>query len=424
MNTIKALKWAIFPYICLIASLSAQTGWTALTLRHFPLDSEVYLDGHLLQPDETVDEYRTFFVNPGFHHLSIRSEGYLSQSYPLYLRDREEYIEDKLEKPGLPLTQLEELPTAKQPKSVTFSPDGEFLAVASLGSNRGLQIYRVQPFAHLIDLIPPENLSSQTGFVESCWLPGREEVWFSQMNTGMFHVYSTRDWSYLGSYAAGGAWSKVLTVSDDESRVYISHWASERVSEIDTATRKILRSFSTSGIPRGMTFSPDGNTLLVTIFSANAIDSVDLASGNVTTQSYSKHSGAMRHLVSDRARGLHYVTNMQLGLVYALSDQDGQVVNTYRVGYKPNTAEMTADGRYLFVSCRGPNNPQSYLIEGHEFGKVYIVDLEERRVVGWIWGRDQTTGLDVSPDSRYLAFTDFKDDTLELYLIDEDREEP
>ena len=411
--------------VCFMLTLSAQTGFVPITLRHFPLDSQVFLDGIPVEPDETEEggEYRTFYVREGLHHLSLAAEGYLSEDYPLWADGPGELIEGKLEKPDLPLYPLAELPTAKQPKSVTYSPDGRYLAVASLGSGQGLQIYTARPFAHLIDLIPPEPMARRTGFVESCWLPERGEVWFSQMSNGFFHVYSIGDWRYLGSYDTGGEWSKVLLPSRDESRVYISNWESETVSEIDAETRAVLRIFPVSGIPRGLSLSPDGETLLVTIFSANAIDYVNLTTGEVTTRTYSAHSGAMRHLVPDGRRGLFYVTNMQLGLVYALSDRTGAVKRIYRVGQKPNTAQMSPDGRYFFVSCRGPNNPVSYLIEGHEFGKIYIIDLEKQNVLGWIWGRDQPTGLDVSPDSGYLAFTDFKDDSLELYRIERDGEE-
>ena len=419
----KILIFSLF-LAALLLPLTGQTGLVPITLRHFPLDSRVFLDGLPVSPDETEEEgeYRTYYMSEGLHHLSVTAEGYLSQTYPIRARGAGELIEGKLEKPGLPLYYLDELPTARQPKSVTFSPDGRYMAVASLGSGKGLQIFSTRPFAHLTDLIPPEPMASQTGFVESCWLPARGEIWFSQMNTGQFHVFSVDGWAYLGSFDAGGAWSKVLLASRDEARVYISNWESETVTEIDTETRAILRTFPVSGIPRGLSLSPEGNSLIVSVFSANSLDFIDLETGESSTRTYSAHSGAMRHLIPDGKRGLLYATNMLLGLVYSLSDRTGAVKRIYRVGQKPNTAQMSPDGRYLFVSCRGPNNPITYLIEGHEFGKIYIIDLEKQAVLGWIWGRDQPTGLDVSPDSGYLAFTDFKDDSLELYRIEREGE--
>jgi len=34
-----------------------------------------------------------------------------------------------------------------------------------------------------------------------------------------------------------------------------------------------------------------------------------------------------------------------------------------------------------------------------------------------IWGRNQPTGLALSPDGKFLVFTDFLDQNLELYRI-------
>jgi hypothetical protein len=151
-----------------------QSGTIPLTLRCFPVDSRVFIDGRETQPQsiENKGELRTFLVDPGVHILTLSAVDYTTLSIPLNITDNNPpVIEEKLEKIGLPLYQLGELPTAVQPKSVTFSPNGQYMAVASLGSSRGLQIFSLYPFAHVIDLIPPEKYATKTGFVESCWLP-------------------------------------------------------------------------------------------------------------------------------------------------------------------------------------------------------------------------------------------------------------
>ncbi len=103
--------------------------------------------------------------------------------------------------------------------------------------------------------------------------------------------------------------------------------------------------------------------------------------------------------------------------VYKMT-REGDFSGYWNVGRNPNTCAMTPDGNWLFVSCRGPNNPEKgYLEEGYEYGKVYIINLKTDKTEGWIWGRDQTTGLDISPDGRWLAFTDFLDQNLEIYKI-------
>lgn len=79
---------------------------------------------------------------------------------------------------------------------------------------------------------------------------------------------------------------------------------------------------------------------------------------------------------------------------------------------------ITADGRLLIVSSRGPNNPhEGYLVRGCEYGRIFFINLESGTLDEWIWGRDQPTGLAVDPSGRYLAFTNLLSNSLELYRL-------
>jgi DNA-binding beta-propeller fold protein YncE len=40
--------------------------------------------------------------------------------------------------------------------------------------------------------------------------------------------------------------------------------------------------------------------------------------------------------------------------------------------------------------------------------------------VDWTWGRNQPTGLAVSPDGRSVAFSNFLDDDIEVYAFSPD----
>jgi sugar lactone lactonase YvrE len=48
---------------------------------------------------------------------------------------------------------------------------------------------------------------------------------------------------------------------------------------------------------------------------------------------------------------------------------------------------------------------------------VLAIDAASGRVLDAIVGGNQTTGLDVSPDGRTLAFSDFLDNKVHLYTI-------
>ena len=53
------------------------------------------------------------------------------------------------------------------------------------------------------------------------------------------------------------------------------------------------------------------------------------------------------------------------------------------------------------------------------FGKIYLMDTETLQLADWQWGGDQPTGLDVAPYGEALAFTNFLDNTVERYQLED-----
>ena len=86
-----------------------------------------------------------------------------------------------------------------------------------------------------------------------------------------------------------------------------------------------------------------------------------------------------------------------------------------KVFSNPNTIAESPDGKFLYVSCRGHNNPKSYLVKGPDFGKLMVIDIATREVVEEIEAGNQPTGLDVSPDGKYIVLTDFLDNAMRVY---------
>ena len=73
--------------------------------------------------------------------------------------------------------------------------------------------------------------------------------------------------------------------------------------------------------------------------------------------------------------------------------------------------------RWLFVSSRGPNNKEDYTKRSPENGKIQIIDTQTMKVIQAFEGGNQPTGLDISPDGKYLCFSNFPDENIELYEI-------
>ncbi len=125
----------------------------------------------------------------------------------------------------------------------------------------------------------------------------------------------------------------------------------------------------------------------------------------------------MRHLVGDPARGLVYASDMARAHTLVVDTATGEVTELAPVDRVPNTIDLDPEGRVLYVSNRGRNNPVTYYEPGPEWGSVVLVDTATGRHLDAIVGGNQPTGLDVSPDGTLLASSDFLDDRVTVYRI-------
>jgi sugar lactone lactonase YvrE len=115
--------------------------------------------------------------------------------------------------------------------------------------------------------------------------------------------------------------------------------------------------------------------------------------------------------------GKLFVSDMYRGRVCMLDAATGKLLREVRVGPKINTIVLSPDGEQLYASSRGRNNPEDYTRPGPDFGAVYVLRTADLSLEEKVWGRNQPTGLALSPGGTYLVFTDFLDDNLELYRI-------
>jgi sugar lactone lactonase YvrE len=114
-------------------------------------------------------------------------------------------------------------------------------------------------------------------------------------------------------------------------------------------------------------------------------------------------------------RKLLYVSDMHTGSIYVFSSVNDKLIKRIPVDHKINTIKLSPDRSFLFASSRGPNNEETYLIKGPQFGKLYVIDTTTFDIVDWVWGRNQPTGLGISMDGEIVAFSDFKDANIEVY---------
>lgn len=362
----------------------------------------------------------------GLNNLVVVAEGYAPQRLVVQVDASGPVIEAKMERAGAALTLSAMVLTGKRPKSVFFTPDGRHLVVAPLSGQR-LTVLDASSGAVVAEPAPPLEWARHQGFVEAVFPPGRNEFWVSQMYTDRIHVFSLTDFSYLRTVPSGGSFPKVLLAHPD-GRVFVSNWLSRTVSVLSPDGELRLGRMSVAGIPRGLSLSPDGSTLYVANFESGTIELFDAYSYTRTKVLFDGTKGLpaggnKRHLVIDPRRNRLYASDMGRGSVFVYDLATETLLAELVLGrtLKTNTIALSPDGRWLYASTRGPNNPVDYEQKGPAFGELVVIDTDNLRVSERHWGGNQPTGLAVSPDGRAVVFTDFLDHRLEIYRRDSPR---
>ena len=314
-----------------------------------------------------------------------------------------------LDPSGLLFRSLVRFKTGPNPKQVAFSPDGKELWVSDLGG------YGVEVFDPTTGKKLAQVKLGEHGAVEVIFTRDGKTVYASQMETASVYEIDRVTRTVKRILKTGGTWTKVLALSPDEKTLYAANWVSNNVSEIDLTTGKLKRLIKTVTTPRGLYVTPDGQRLFVAGYDKGDIERITLATGASKVLLHT--GGAMRHMVGDDANGLLYVDDMLYGEVYTVDLATESVRKLAKTDNEPNTIALSPDGKVLYVSNRGKNNPKSYYIPGPEWGSVLAIDTATGKILDAIVGGNQCTGLDVSPDGKLLAFSDFLDNKIRVYSI-------
>jgi YVTN family beta-propeller protein len=335
---------------------------------------------------------------PGHNRLTERVDLTSRRTLDLYL-----------DPSGLLLHELARFKVGPAPKQVEFTPDGKQLWVTDLGGD-GVEVYDVATQEQLDDV----RLGNKES-VEVIFNGDGSKAYVTQMTTASVFEVDTATHKVLRNMPTKGVWSKGMVLSPDESTLFVSNWVSDDVSEIDLATGEVRRILKTVDTPRGLYVSPDGARLFVAGFGTGDLERFDLATGESKILLHT--GGALRHFAGDAPHGLLYVDDMATDEVFVVDMQTERVRKLADTDNTPNTISLSPDGKVLYVSNRGRNNPVSYYLPGPEWGSVLAFDAATGKELDAIVGGNQTTGLDISPDGTLLAYSDFLDNAVSIFQI-------
>jgi YVTN family beta-propeller protein len=187
------------------------------------------------------------------------------------------------------------------------------------------------------------------------------------------YVTSQRDGQILSATANGkftviqvGGEPNRLLLSADQSHLYVANGDSDEIEEIDTKTDKVAQRISLlrpgykflGAGPSGLTLSPDGETLYVTLDNENALAIIDL-----------------RH---------------------------GRVLGRIPTGWFPSDVAISADGRRLFVAnAKSQSGPGDFMINFKTDGGPAIPANGHN---GYVLAEEKATLLTFPvPDNKQLA---------------------
>ena len=383
-----------------LASLSAQD-LVSVTFKAFPPEYELFARGDRLTYSLRGDGLRTYQLPVGALRVNLAAEGSRPLSLNLDVKPGMAAIQAKLEPREGPLTQVGEVATGRAPRSVAFSPDGKVVFVALLGEP-GVDVYSVPSLKKLKRLVAPEG--TQSGFTDVLTLG--TELWAVQ-NDGRIHVFDTTTLSFKDSKDLTGGGNAYLTDLGG-GRVAVVNWDNGQMVTVDVSTRKPLASLATTASLRGFTFRQ--GTGYASFFDRGQVAVIDGATWKLKA---SWLAGKAPRPLATLGK-LLFVGDMGSAQVLILDAATGKSVGAAAVPSNPH--EMVASKDLVAVASRGRNNAADYQQPGPEYGKVTLFDAKGS-VVASVWGRNQPTGLALSADGRYLAFTDYLDNNLELYRI-------
>lgn len=300
--------------------------------------------------------------------------------------------------------------TTAAPKSVSITPDGSQAWTALLNGPSSIEI---------VDPATGRPLGSldlgRPGAVEVIFNRSGTLAFASQMETAKVLMIDVKTRAVVREFSTRSAGTQAVALSPDEKTLYAANWSGNDVSVMDVATARLIKRMPVAKNPRGLWPTADGRYLFVAGFAGGDLQRIDVKTGKV--ENAFRSGGALRHLVADDKRGLLFASDMSRDVIWVVDTKTLKTRQFAKVDHKPNTIALSADGRILFVSCRGANNPKSYYLPGYEWGTVLLLDATSAKPLDAIIGGNQCTALAVSGNGRTLVFSDFLDNRLRVYAI-------
>ena len=292
--------------------------------------------------------------------------------------------------------EIARIPSGSLPKAVKITPDGKFAFTTNFGDGTIGKIaigekkwlYRQKNFdPRRKDLSLP---------VEIAFDSVRPWAYISDFSHARVRVYDWQADTFVKDISVGSL-PKILEVSPDGKRLWVSNWGSNAVSVVDLDSLKEIKRIPVrSAAPRGIALTTDGMAY-VCDFDGSAISIID--AGSLELIKVIKAPRLPRHAV---ARGdTAYLTLYGTGKLWVMTGDS--LIKEYTIGGHPKT--LVLFGRYAFIANYGAD-------------RMDVFDLLEGRVTTRVPAGKSPSGIDITPDGQYIYLTNWFDPPLSIYRVE------
>jgi len=195
------------------------------------------------------------------------------------------------------LVELRRIPVLREPHHLVLSPDGKYVLVGDTGGN---------------------------------------EMFFLDPSTGAIERRLPIADPYQLGFSPNGKWLVVNGLARDQVDVY------------DAATMKLVKRFPIASMPSHLAFSPNSDTVYVSLQGSNRLAAIDLTRLAVIwdVPVGSTPAGVLWN------RGHVLVADMGTDYVAAVEPTDGKVINRIRTGNGAHQLFASPDGKLIYVNNR------------------------------------------------------------------------
>ncbi len=269
-----------------------------------------------------------------------------------------------------------------------------------------------------VDATGALTVTATVGVPDVSWLATRGRLLYAtnEHDGGSVTVLDAQTLAVLGVRSVDGDAPTHLSVHPGGDSLLVANYGSGSVTVLPLRADGTLGPptdvvrYGSGSHPHQVVTDPDGHWVLVVDLGTDSVHVYQLAGGRLRRRQRVEAGQGPRHLVwhPDRTRAYLVCENAPQVIAYSWHDGTLTPLGTCRIaedGY-PGEGVVSADGRFLYVTNRGPNTVTTFALDGFS-----LVDTTS---TGGDWPRHAT----LTPDGRRLYVANQRSGTVTWLPLD------